>query len=392
MKVFNIDSQSVAHTAAQIRVKQLATRYSQYRVQKSIVEWEEQNQDKSGNEISKEIIEGLEQFYNTSQSINDYLKTQDVNDIGYPIKFNKTNLQIKMALDYAKEQEDNLLGQLKNAIFYNNQYCYVDSTELPILQSDNKTSYWGNENSSVSSVLLESVSTILDADSQALTGAATFYPFYNPEYTLPEELIVENYPFTSEEGMLLSGGYQFGGHRYFKDPLVFGPEDCSSAVGKATGLTNAQVKTINTTQMRENYSNYGYKLVATLNNIDQKQLELIKPGDIYLYKTHCAIIATKPDNYSNITTLQFSRDIDRETQKLLGGGLYDYNLVTKTSEDPNSPVYILRAENSRSVGEEISLLDFLNKVDARYGGLYPEGPTQDIIGDCAMFFEYANQA
>jgi hypothetical protein len=145
--------------------------------------------------------------------------------------------------------------------------------------------------------------------------------------------------------MLLFGDYQFGGHRYFKDQLVFGPEDCSSSVGKATYLTTDQVKAIYTGGMRENPSQYGYELVTTLNSsIGEDQLKLIQPGDIYLYKSHTAIIATEPDNHSNITTLEFNRDIDTENSKRLGGGTYNYKLIDKAKEDANSPVYILRAK------------------------------------------------
>ncbi|MGX6960457.1 MAG: hypothetical protein ACIPMY_04455, partial [Rickettsia endosymbiont of Pentastiridius leporinus] len=301
MSDFTINSKPVAHMAAQIRVKQLATSDTQSRIQKAIVEWEEQNPDKSGNEVSKQIVEGLEQFYNISNSINDYFKEQKIpaTDLGYPIKFNKTNLQLKMAYDYAKEQGENLLGQIEKGNFYNGLSNDINPGELPILQSNNQTSYWGNENSSVSSGLLFSISSILNTKKTSLTGAATLYPFYNTKSELPDKLIVENYPFAYKNGMLLFGDYQFGGHRNLEEQLFFGPEDCSNAVGKATGLTTEQIKTINTTQMRENYSSYGYKLVTTLsNNIDQKQLESIEPGYFYLHKSHTAIIATKPDNYS----------------------------------------------------------------------------------------------
>lgn len=293
-----------------------------------------------------------------------------------------------MSLEYAKQQEsDNLIGQIKNCHFYNNQYCYVDSTELPVLQADNSDSYWGNENDANSSLLLASINASLGGAKINMPGAITFYPFYKSEYALPEELISENYPFATTKGMSLSGSYQFGGHRNFKDQNIFAPEDCSSSVGKATGLTTEQIKTITTSNMRENYSSYGYELVTKLKNINEHQLELIQSGDIYLYKTHTAIIATLPDNYSNITTLQFTRDIDRAEDKILGGGLYDYNLSEKIKEDINSHVYILRAESSKPLGEEMSSLDFLNKIDNAYTNLYPNGLDEDVVGDCSIFFK-----
>ncbi|KIJ88501.1 RP439 family protein [Rickettsia asembonensis] len=393
MQDFKINSKSVLHMLAQIRAKQLAIRDGQNKEQDAIVKaWEENGIDKSGGITGKEIIQALEDFYNTSKSVNNYLKKQDINDIGYPIKFNKTDLQLKMALNYAKQQEDNLIDQIIKGKFYSGLSNEINSNELPVLQSDSTVSFWGNENSSVSSVLLESIAQILDIEPISLVGAATGYKFYNSQYELPKELIPEDYHFVGEKGMLLFGDYQYGGHRYFKDQLVFGPEDCSSSVGKATYLPTEQIKSITTAQMRENYSKYGYELVATLNDIDQKQLELIEPGDIYLYKTHCAIIATKPENTAEITTLQFSRDIDREEKKLLGGGIYNYKLRDKVEEDSISPIYILRAKNLEPLHAESSLPYFLSKIDAEYINLYPEGPSEEVVGDCRMFFEIQEQA
>jgi len=292
-----------------------------------------------------------------------------------------------MALDYAKRQDDNIIEQIKNGKFYNGLSNKINSNELPVLQSDNTVSFWGNENSSVSSVLLKSVAEMLEAESNPMIGAATIYPFYNANYKLPE-----NYPFAAENVMALFGDYQYGGHRYFKDQLIFGPEDCSSSVGKATYLTTKQVQGINTGGMRENPSQYGYELVTTLNSDVGEELKLIQPGDIYLYKSHTAIIATEPDNHSNITTVQFNRDIDREENKMLGGGMYDYSLINKAAEDPNSPVYILRAKDLEPLHEEVSLLGFLSKIDTKYVELYQDGPTEDIVGNCRIFFESCEQA
>lgn len=394
MPGFNINSKSVLHMTAQIRAKQLAIRDVQNKVQESIVEaWEENGIDKSGEITGKEIIRSLEEFYNTSKSINDYLKEQDVNDIGYPIKFNKTDLQLKMVSDYAKQQEDNLINQIIKGEFYNGLSNEINSDELPVLQLDNTVSFWGNENSSVSSVLLQSIAQTLEIEPFPMVGANTAYQFYDTNYKLPQKLLSENYPFACSEGMDLLGDYQFGGHRYFKDQLVFGPEDCSSSVGKATGLTTEQVKAIYTAGMRENPSQYGYKLVAILNsNVSGEQLKLIQPGDIYLYKAHTAIIATAPNNAAEIATLQFNRDIDRASNKILGGGVYNYKLLDKIEEDKEAPIYILRAENLKPLHIEFSLPCFLSKIDAKYGELYQDGPAEDITGDCRIFFESCEQA
>lgn len=292
-----------------------------------------------------------------------------------------------MAYKYAKQQDDNLIAQIKNGHFYNNQYCYVDSTKLPVLQADNSDSYQGNENSSVSSVLLASINASLGNKDINMPGAATFFPFYNSKYTLPKTF-TKDYDSSDENGMMLFGDYQFGGHRYLKYQFIFGPEDCSSSVGKATGLATEQIKTITTREMRENYSQYGYELVTELKSIDEQQLKLIQPGDIYLRGTHTAIIATLPDNESNITTLQFARDIEYATEKKIsGGGLYNYNLSEQLKGHSSNPIYILRAENSKPLDEEVSSLDFLNKIDNAYTDLYPNGPDGDVVGDCSIFFE-----
>jgi hypothetical protein len=176
-------------------------RDAQNKEQYAIVEaWEENGIDKSGEITGKEIIQDLEEFYNTSKSVNNYLKEQDVNDIGYPIKFNKTNLQLKMALDYAKGQSDNLIDKIVKGKFYSGLSNEINSNELPILQSDNTVSFWGNENSSVSSVLLECIAQILDIKPTSLVGAGTVYEFYNLQYELPKELIPEDYHFIGEKG------------------------------------------------------------------------------------------------------------------------------------------------------------------------------------------------
>jgi hypothetical protein len=44
------------------------------------------------------------------------------------------------------------------------------------------------------------------------------------------------------------------------------------------------------------------------------------------------------------------------------------------------------------VHAELSSSYFLSKIDAEYINLYPGGPTEDIVGDCRMFFETQEQA
>ncbi|WP_342269800.1 RP439 family protein [Rickettsia endosymbiont of Orchestes rusci] len=392
--MFYINSKSVAHMLAQIRAKQLATKDVQDRLQKNIVECWEDRKDISGEKLVQEISEKLKDFLNTSNLLNDFLKAQDVNNIGYPIKFNKTSLQLDMAKKWVESQEEDVIGQIEKGEFYHKLTNDSSFNELPTLQSPSSVAYWGNENPSVSSILLASIAASYGIEANTIPGAATFYPFYNSNYQLSEDIkdIILSYPFATEESITLFGDYQFGGHRYFNEQLLFGPEDCSSSVGKATGLTIKQITGINTTEIRKAYLNtgneYNYKPVTLLEgkNISDEQLKLIQTGDIYLYKSHTAIIASTPDNKSNITSVQFNRDIDCEENKLLGGGRYDYNLINKAQEDSNAPIYILRS-SLEPLHESCALNYFVSKIDYQYSELYPNGPDTDIVGDCGVFFE-----
>ncbi|CEO17429.1 hypothetical protein RMONA_05255 [Rickettsia monacensis] len=179
-----------------------------------------------------------------------------------------------MVYEYVKQQKGNLIDQIIKKKFYHGLSNGISPNELPVLQSDSRISYWGNENSSVSSVLLKSIAKILKAETPTMIGAATFYLFYNPKYKLPK-----HYPFANEEGILLFGDYQFGGHNYFENWSVFAPEDCSSSVGKVTYVKAEQIKDISTQKMKEDWSQYGYELVVELDgSINDSKLELVKPG------------------------------------------------------------------------------------------------------------------
>ncbi|KJW02778.1 hypothetical protein REIP_0792 [Rickettsia endosymbiont of Ixodes pacificus] len=260
-----------------------------------------------------------------------------------------------MVYEYVKQQKGNLIDQIIKKKFYHGLSNGISPNELPVLQSDSRISYWGNENSSVSLVLLKSIAKILKAETPTMIGAATFYLFYNPKYKLPKDLVPKHYPFANEEGILLFGDYQFGGHNYFENWSVFAPEDCSSSVGKATYVKAEQIKDISTQKMKEDWSQYGYELVVKLDgSINDSKLELVKPGDICLYKDkpHVGIIANILEK--SITTLQFARDIDREREKILGGGIYYDNL-----SDDKYAAYILRS-NLEPLSESISLSNLLN--------------------------------
>ncbi|XP_054711733.1 uncharacterized protein RP439-like [Uloborus diversus] len=385
--MFQIQHKQIAHMVAQIRSKQKATKDSQDRVQKIIVEDREQRPDTSDAELVNLFERNLETCYDTSISINNYLKDQDLCNIGWPIKTNKTHLQLKMAQNWTQTHEEDLISQIENGKLYHKLTNTIAPDELPLLQSPSNQTYWGNENPSVSSVYLASIAAACGKRQDSMAGAAAFFPLPNSSYFLPDDLIPSSYPFASKKGMMLFGDYQYGAQRNFKQQLLFGAEDCSTAVGKATYLTTEQIQGISTASMIEAYfkpgNEYNYTAITFLSgDIQEEQLKLIQPGDIYLVKGHTAIIATNPDSKSNITTLQFNREIDTPANKTLGGGMYNYNLRDKAKE---TGVYILRPD-LELLHESCSLSMLLNKIDFKYSILFPNGP-KDIPGDCRIFFK-----
>ncbi|KHO02429.1 hypothetical protein JS61_07625 (plasmid) [Rickettsia felis] len=394
--MITINTKQIAHMVVQVRAKQLATKSTQDKLSKIITEYRQDHPDVSDKELEQQFLQKISENYCTSISINDYLKTQDLNKIGFPIKSNKTHLQLNMAKGWIKEQEESLITQILAGKFYHNLSNEIPCDSLPVLQSPSNTQYWGNENPSVSSVLLADIVASCNKKQDNLAGAATFFPFIDSSYALPDSIVPASYSFATKNGMTLFGDYQYGAHRYFKEQLVFGPEDCSTAVGKATYLTTDQIKDINTTNMQAAYEasietgspdpKYHYQAVTFLSgDIQDSQLRLIQEGDIYLVKGHTALIATKPDSRSTITTIQFNRDIDSAENKILGGGTYDYNLCDKAKEIKTG-IYILRPTTVQPLHKSYSLGELLNQIDSKYLTLFPDGPT-NISGDCRIFLE-----
>lgn len=291
-----------------------------------------------------------------------------------------------MAKGWIEEQGEGLITQLTTGKFYHKLSNEVSAAELPALQSPSTTQYWGNENPSVSSVLLADIVSSCNRKQDNLTGAATFFPCLDRSYELqlPDSIDLAAYPFATKKGMTLFGDYQCGAHRYFTEQLVFGPEDCSTAVGKATYLSTAQIQGISTSSMKQYPDKYQYQTVTYLSgDIQESQLRLIQEGDIYIRQNHTALIATKPDSRSQVTTIQFSREIDCAADKILGGGTYDYSLRDKAKEIKNG-IYILRPTGGKPLHESCSLSELLNRIDTKYTTLFSEGP-DNMAGDCSVF-------
>ncbi|MGX6959898.1 MAG: hypothetical protein ACIPMY_01300 [Rickettsia endosymbiont of Pentastiridius leporinus] len=388
--MIEVNTKQIAHIVAQARAKQLATKSTQDKLSKIITEYRQDHPDISDRELVQQFSQNVSTDYDTSISINNYLKNQELNRVGYPIKYNKTQLQLNMAKGWIDDQGEGLITQITTGKFYHTLSNVVPPAELPVLQSPSATQYWGNENPSVSSVLLADLAASCNKKQDSLTGAATFCPFLDSSYALPDHIVPTSYPFATTNGMTLFGDYQFGGHRYFNEQLVFGPEDCSSAIGKATYLTTNQIKDISTSIMETAYFNpdnqYHYQAVTFLSgDIQDSQLRLIQEGDIYLVKGHTALIATRPDGRSQVTTVQFSRDIESLENKRLGGGTYDYSLRDQAKEIKTG-IYILRPTAVEPLHESCSLSELLNRIDTKYTTIFPDGPI-NISGDCRVFLE-----
>lgn len=383
-----ITEKSTAHMVAQIRSRQLATKSSQDSLQKAILIRLSELQDVSGEELIQSILANLFNWQELILNTNVALKQTSVESIGYPIKFNKTLLQLEMVSKWVESKGVDLIGDLEKAILYNNLSNDSGIDKLPLLQSDNMSNFWGNENSSVSTVLLYSVAKTvnIEVDYNSLAGAATFYPFFSDNFYL--DIASNQNPFVFQNGMVLFGDYQFGAHRYFSNEppglgqRLFSPEDCSTAVGKATGLSERQIVGINTTLLRGVYgqeNEYGYKSV-TSSLTDKLELGKIKPGDIYVRGGHTAIVSALGEEGS-IKTLEFNRDIDIEVGKRLGGGSYQYDLIELSKTEP--PIYILRS-SLKPLKESCSLPELVGGVDSKYGDIFSDTPI-DVVGDCSIF-------
>ncbi len=386
----DITKHSTRNMSLQIRLKQLATKSSQDKLREAIVKSLEETEC-SGEELIKILSDNISNSLELIKSLNaSFSPKEQLENIGYPIKFNKTALQLKMALDWIEQREIGIINDLTQNNLYNNLSNDIDPSSLPILQSPNNTSFWGNENSSVSSVLLYSIASTLGVpiEHKNLVGAATFYPFFKEGYTVNG---IKNNPFVFEDGMLLFGDYQFGGHRYFSNypnlsSSILRPEDCSSSVGKAHSFSDELIKGINTTSLRNAYTDpaniYGCTPVTSSSSDQQLLYDLIEPGDIYLRGGHTAIIAEK-NNSGVIKALEFNRDIDVDTNKRLGGGTYEYNLTDMST----NPVYILRV--SEAILKEACHLSYLlETIDNKYYQ-FDDISTIDpnIIGNCDSFFD-----
>lgn len=346
-----------------------AKRYATKIFQDSMVEFIKEEIDSDSKKIDLSDILYLSSLKNFLQEeLNNitYFNTacHSVDNIGFPIKYNKIALQIQMALAWVEERQDNILSDLSKGILYHglkNEYSYT----LPELASDNHTNFWGNENSSVSSVLLWSVRSTLNNTNPIMIDKSNFpqfYPFYNEEFSIN----TCDSAFLNPKGMYLFGDYQFGGHRYFRQQILTYPEDCSSAVAKACGISQEQIKDISTTSLKEYYQGnnnaMGYKFTKiTSSDHETLNFDYLTTGDVCVFGGHVLTVGKKDSG--NITSIEFTRDIDTEGRKQLGGGVKDYTLeLFENLAQHGKYLYVLRP-NSEPIKESCSVIDLIARIE-----------------------------
>jgi len=415
---------TVAHIATQIRVKQLGIQTSQNKRLAAIQEWLAQNSEIVDKYFREKILGRLEQWITVGKQIDSYLDDQQKRRNAEEAKLRAENPEIKSEADIAAKlgrpplgwpircrknlyllewikpyiSKDGLIDRLQSGnLIHNLQNKVTD--ELPTLASPDKEVYWGNGNHILASVLLDVIYASCCAEAGAkltpMAGTSTFYRFENESFKLPASLALLDYPFVSEEGMLLYGEYQYGGHSYFKDRWLLRPEDCSSSVGKALGLSHEQVEYISTQDMIAAYKqeegakkleiDYDCNRVTAFpqgETIGATQLELIEPGDILLMSGHIVVVAEKPDSNGMMTTLEFAQGL-QSTPRVFGGGSATYNLHEKVAK---TELFFLRPRATTPLRETWTAKQLLDKIDSRFSSFY----AQNIVekrDDYEQFFK-----
>jgi hypothetical protein len=375
---FEITSSSVAKMVIQIRTKQWAIKLFQdflhQQIKTALRAETEKEAPRTNEEISTLIkenmikwlgqIEGANSVFNSIRKEILGLEKETVSKplieyVGYPITFNKTAVQLGVALDCVKARGTDIINDLMQDKFSLHTTGLQDSlyngieAQLPELGA--MDSFWGNENSSVASMLLWSVAHSLDItiDPEHVKGAGAFYPFCSNEFSIKE---LPDNPFISTDGLVLFGDYQLGGHRYFETQHPLLPEDCSSAVAKATGLDDDLVKKIYTRAIKTEPGKFNYELITFSEGEKNLDFEEIQPGDIYLRGAHVAIISEvkAKEIGAEIKALEFNREID--TSNILGGGTSSYDLL-------KDDAIILREIGAPQVNS-IPLPEMLAQIDA----------------------------
>lgn len=381
-----IDSSTAAHMVAQIRSKQRAIQSAQQYLINKVTESAEEQMSRSGDIDATEITDSLSGYKSVLESKRVEISSDKALITSFAINANKAALQMKMVEEWAAASKDNLVSELLACRLHRGLSNNITDA-LPALGADSETQFWGNENSSVSSMMLYLIAYHLGADVDVnikyLAGAATLYPFVDREYSIT----VDPHPFLFNKSMILFGDYQLGGHKYFSTPehnmgqRLFAPEDCSTAVGKSLHLTTPQLLGIWTGAIREEYPQYGLTPVTDSKDGKQIDMDRIETGDVFVRGGHTSIIYGK-DNSGNIFTMDFNRDLNPEKGRgMLGGGTYNRNVFSAASN--TAVMNVFRPTNAK-LGENVSLNVLLAKIDSKFAQTCHEGVKNDI-GDCSVF-------
>ena len=415
-----IVSPTIAHMVTQIRLKQLSTQVSQNTRLAAIRTWLTQHPEVDDAHFIQKIGSYLEKWITESSQIDDYLdKAQEdrnkdeekfiaegkseieiINELGKPplgwaIRCRKTTYLLEMVKPYISEA--GLRNRVESGKLING-LCNEITTELPTLGSCNDQAYWGNGNHVLVSVILDLIYATWCAAGKklvAMAGASTFYPFEDEIFRLPVEVVSADYPFASECGMLLYGEYQYGGHSYFKDRWLLKPEDCSSSVGKAIGLSHAQVEYIATKDMIAAYKEKeGAKNLASYYHcnkvtafpqgepIDTAQLKSIEPGDALLMDGHIAVVAENPNDNFRLTMLEFVQGL-KSSPRVFGGGSSTYDLQEKVKQ---RALFFLRPI-TKPLSQPLTTAQLLNTIDSRFCSFYNQG-IAERPSDYEQFFSH----
>ena len=113
----DVSTFSTAHMAAEIRAKQLSTKTSQDNLLTKIAETQEDITDVSGTSLVKKIEDNISLHIRTIESTNKIIAFSEISSIGYPIKFNKTIIQLKLALEWIQHRGEQLITDIRTERF-----------------------------------------------------------------------------------------------------------------------------------------------------------------------------------------------------------------------------------------------------------------------------------
>jgi hypothetical protein len=185
----DIKSTSAYNMVRQIRIQQREAEKIQNKLRKNIEDYDENHKDITNTQMYNTIAKGVQNQIALYDKTNDLIAKGKVtaNDVGIPIQYNKTSRQLALLQKYIASfiengNEDNFIPKIIKGSFCNGLSNYV--TSLPKLGALSKTDFWGNQNPSVSSMMLYNAAKSLEIKitEDNLGGNIRFYPFFDKGY------------------------------------------------------------------------------------------------------------------------------------------------------------------------------------------------------------------